>query len=335
MSRTDQDGSSAPTASAVERALVVLGPLVALAGLAALLLAIADVGPRWLDQVGAVTVATAYSAMLAIRTGGRPLVFGLLALAVGAATLRLDYEGLRAGSALLTAVVAAVLAVMITVPAVSVWATIRELLIAYVVAAVGGLAVLGFRPEVSLVRFDYTSQGLALLLILALVFRLGAGLHGLGRRGLLAVFGGLLLLAASAAYAELFRRYGPDGFLEQVFDGVRRVHDAAGAFPRPIQVLIGIPALVWGTHMRAFRRQGWWVCAFGVAATASVAGLLIDPAVNLTEAGLILAYSLGLGWVAGVILIRIDRLFTGPRGRRAQRVEVPLRPEPRRHQPLL
>ena len=51
-----------------------------------------------------------------------------------------------------------------------------------------------------------------------------------------------------------------------------------GAVPRPMQVLVGIPALVWGCHMRARRRQGWWVCAFGIAATSSVAGILVNPA---------------------------------------------------------
>ena len=44
-------------------------------------------------------------------------------------------------------------------------------------------------------------------------------------------------------------------------------------------VALGVPALVWGTHMRARRRQGWWVCAFGVGATAPIAQLLVDPQV--------------------------------------------------------
>src|SRR3954452_12070226 len=35
-----------------------------------------------------------------------------------------------------------------------------------------------------------------------------------------------------------------------------------GAFPRPIEAVLGVPALAWGCHMRARRRQGWWLCAF-------------------------------------------------------------------------
>ena len=102
----------------------------------------------------------------------------------------------------------------------------------------------------------------------------------------------------------------------------------------PIQVLVGIPALVWGTHMRARRRQGWWVCAFGTAATVSVAGILVNPATGWLEAGLIIVYSLLPGLVLGYLLIRVDLLFTGPRGRRARREEeaTAIRPEPARLQ---
>ena len=50
--------------------------------------------------------------------------------------------------------------------------------------------------------------------------------------------------------------------------------------------MLGVPALAWGVHMRARRRQGWWVCAFGVAATVPVANSLVNPAITLTESGL-------------------------------------------------
>ena len=53
--------------------------------------------------------------------------------------------------------------------------------------------------------------------------------------------------------------------------------------------------------MRARRRQGWWVCAFGVGATAPIAQALIDPAVTRQESALALGYALVVGLVLGVL----------------------------------
>ena len=115
-------------------------------------------------------------------------------------------------------------------------------------------------------RFEYVTLGLALVGAFLVVYRLGAGLHGLGRRGVVIVVVGGVLLAVTLLYAELLRRYGTPGPGRGA--ARRRVgwsRDHLGAFPRPIETVLGIPALAWGCHMRARRRQGWWVCAFGVA----------------------------------------------------------------------
>jgi hypothetical protein len=79
------------------------------------------------------------------------------------------------------------------------------------------------------------------------------------------------------------------------------------------------------------------VCAFGAAGTASVAVSLLDPTVPLAEAGLSLLYSAVLGLALGYLVIRVDTFLTGPRGRRARRLEEASahRPEPGRMQPLL
>ena len=97
-------------------------------------------------------------------------------------------------------------------------------------------------------------------------------------------------------------------------------------------MLLGIPALVWGTHVRARRRQGWWVCAFGVAATVPIASGLMAPDSSYVEAGLRVAYSLVLGLLLGYLVIRVDLALTGPKGRRGRRAEEagPHRPEPSR-----
>ncbi len=319
------------------RWLFTAGAVAVLVGLAAVVAAVLEIGPSWLDQVSAVVLSTALTVALAARTGGRPVVFGALALGLGVAAVLTDSPSLRGGAAVLTAVSAGVLGVMATVPAVRFRGAVRETLVALVIAALGGLAVIGFRPVVSLERFDYLTLALAFLLAIALVYRLGAGLHGLGRRGLVVLLVGSSSLAVTLVYAELLRSYGSQGVIDQIYDSVRWFRRSAGAVPRPIQVLVGVPALVWGTHMRARRRQGWWVCAFGTAATVSVAGILVNPGTGWLEAGLIIVYSLLPGLLLGYVLIRVDLLFTGPRGRRARREEEAsaIRPEPARLQPLL
>ena len=102
---------------------------------------------------------------------------------------------------------------------------------------------------------------------------------------MIAVLVGGVLLALTLAYAELLRRYGSPGVVDGLLDGVHWSRDHLGAFPRPIEAVLGVPALAWGCHMRARRRQGWWVCAFGVAATAPVAQALLDPRIGLLESG--------------------------------------------------
>jgi hypothetical protein len=302
--------------------------VVVLAGLGALVAAMLPAGPSWLSGAGAVAVASAYTWALAARIGGRPMVFGGLALALGIAVLLLDLDALRTGAAVLTCVVAAVLGVVATVPAKTYLRAAREATIAVLIAAVGGLATVGFEPVITLVRFEYATLGLALLGAFGVVYRLGAGLHGLGRRGALVVLIGTALLALTLVYAEMVR---------SLLDGVGWSRENVGAFPRPIESILGVPALVWGCHMRARRRQGWWVCAFGVGATASVAQALLNPRVSPLESGLSAVYGLVVGLVTGFVVIRVDLAFTGPRGGRARRAEeaAAVRPEPSRTQPLL
>lgn len=312
-------------------ALLVLG------GVAALTARIADVGPGWLCAAGSVAVVTAYSWALAARTGGRPVVVGTLALALGLGVVISDNDSLRTGAAVLTCVVAAVLAVMATVPAVRFVHAIREVVIAVLVAGVGALAVVGFEPVVTVARFEYVTLGLSLAAAFAVVYRLGAGLHGLGRRGVLIVLVGSVVLAVTLAYAELLRRYGTPGLVDGLLDAVAWSRDNLGAFPRPLETVLGVPALAWGTHMRARRRQGWWVCAFGVAATTPVANALVNPAVSLEEAALSVAYGVVVGLLIGFVVIRLDLALTGSSGQRGRRAEeaAALRPEPPRTRPLL
>lgn len=306
--------------------------VIVLVGLALLVVAMVPVGPAALPGIGSVMVASAYAWALAARTGGRPVVFGTLALLVGALVLVTDVDALRTGAAVMTCALSGVLAVMATVPAVRFVHAARECLIAVVIAGVGALATVGFEPSITLVRFEYVTLAIAMLGAFGVVYRLGAGLHGLGRRGVITVLVGTLLLAVTLAYAELLRRYGSPGLVSSLLDVVRWSREHLGAFPRPIESLLGIPALAWGVHMRARRRQGWWVCAFGSAATAPVANSLMNPSITLLESTLSAFYGLLVGLAIGFVVIRVDLALTGPRGRRARRLEeaAAVRPEPRR-----
>jgi hypothetical protein len=321
---------------------VTLWLAVLLGGLAALGVGAAPHPPSYVGEAGGVAVAVAFTAGLVSRTGGRTFVYGGLALVLGVAAIVADEPMLRTGFALMTCVVSAVFAVMVTVPAVTVVQSVREATVAMLVGLVGAAAVVGLEPTLSLDRFAYATLAASLAVCLLLVFRLGAGLHGLGRRGLLAVLIGSVILAVTLAYAEVLRRYGAPELVDTLLDGRRWALDHLHGAPRPVQALLGVPAIVWGTHMRARRRQGWWVCAFGVAAAAQVTHTFLDPGLTLAEAGLTTAYSLVLGAVVGILVIRLDLLLTGggqsrARGRRARTEDTgsSLRPEPGRTQPLL
>jgi hypothetical protein len=327
-----------------------------LCGLGTLSIVVAIIGfhETLFAGIGAVAITTAYSYGLAARTGGRTVIAGLLGLVLGVAVFVVDADQMRAGAAVMMAVLSAVFAVMGTTPAVTFVKAARECLVATVVAVLGSLAAIGYAPVVTVNRFQYAALALALIGIFLLVYRLGAGLHGLGRRGLATVAGGAVLLLATLLYAEAIRRYGTPGLIGTLRDGVVSLRDHLGGYPRPIEALLGIPALAWGTHMRARRRQGWWVCAFGVAATAPMASTFVNPEVSILEGVLSICYSVVVGLIIGYVVVRADLFLTGgyarpgrgpaasgqavaPGRRAARQAEeaAAVRPEPRRTQALL
>ncbi len=287
------------------------------------------------DQVaaaGSIAVVTSFSWLLATRTAGRALIAATLTLALGVASVMIGGRILPTGAAVMTCAVGGVYAVMATVPAITWWKSMREVLVATGITFVTALAAMGFGPTVSAERFDFASLLVALALAFSIVYRLGAGLHGLGRRGLILVTLGIGVLVLTLVYAELLRRYGSQGVVSSVLDFADWTTARIGAFPRPLVVFLGIPALAWGTHVRARRRQGWWVCAFGVAATVPMAAALVSPDSSYLEAALRAGYSLVLGLLVGYLVIRVDLALTGARGSRGRRAEEagPHRPEPTR-----
>jgi len=293
--------------------------------------------PSYLGEVGALAVGGALALGLVARTGGRVLPYAVVAVLLGALVVGTDEAMLRTGAAVLTCVVGAVLAVMVTVPAATWLRGVWEACLAMTVGVVAAVGVAGLEPTINLLRFEYASLAGAFALCFLVVYRLGAGWHGLGHRGLVVVVLGGAVLVLSLAYAEVLHRYGTPGLVDTLLEGRTWALEHLGGAPRPVQALLGVPALVWGTHLRARRRQGWWVCAFGVAATAPISHTLLDPRLTVSEVALTTAYSLLLGVVVGGILIRLDLLLTGSRGRRARADDTTtvLRPEPSRTRPLL
>lgn len=329
-------GSSRPKlVPAALRALWLLGVL---AGFVAVLTPYAPYAvPGPVPSAGAVLVTTLFSVGLAARTGGRPFVTGALALTLSGAAVLTATPVLLAAATVATAVVAAILAVMSTKPAAGMARVTGEVLVATAVAVVGAFAARAYGAQVSLERTEYLVLGLALLGALVLVYRLGAGWHGLGRRGLLMILTGLVLLAVVLAYTEALAHWGSPELIEALGTSEQATRELLGGVPRPVEVLLGFPALAWGISTRARRRQGWWVCSFGAAGLAAVTVGLLDLGLGLAEAGASLGYSLLLGLLLGYVLIRADLFLTGARGRRARRLEEAAahRPEPGRLQPLL
>ena len=143
-------------------------------------------------------------------------------------------------------------------------------------ATAGAVGVAGFRVDLDPVRFGYTVLGLSMAAAVVLVHRLGGGLRGLGRSGLV-LFGAVLaLLVVALAYTAALTHWGSPQLRLEIDSTRTWLRDHLGGVPQPIEVLLGIPALVWGVTMRDRRRQGWWVCAFGATATATATTRLIQ-----------------------------------------------------------
>jgi hypothetical protein len=296
--------------------------------------------PDLVAQIAGGTLSTTLALGLAVRTGGRPIWAMVLTAAVATTAFVTGWEPLLDGAAVGTGVLAATLGVMATVPAATFGRAIREAVVATAIGWVGALGVVAYghraRIDVDLVRFGYAVLGLSLVGAIALVYRLGAGLHGLGRRGYVVAGGAVLMLAIALAYSEAIAQWGSRDLVGTIDDVRDSLKDTLHAVPHPIMALLGYPALVWGVFMRARRRQGWWVCAFGVAVTSPSATRLVAQELSTTSVVLGAVYSLVVGVAIGHLVIRVEQSLTGTHGRRARRDEEAEahRPEPRRFEPL-
>ncbi len=323
---------------------VLLWLLAWLAGTAAAATAVVFVEdvPTWVAGWGGGAVAWLHSVALAHRAGGRTRLWGALALIAVVGALVTEEAWALSGLSVLTAVVSGVAAVLLTRPAATALGILFEFGLALVVSVAGALAVAGLNAPVQTERYTLVVLCLALAIAIALVWQLGAGLHGMGRRGLAIVVGGAVLLAGLLVYSQILQTYGSQAIVDRVDESVRWLKDNLEGVPRPAEALIGFPALVWGIGTRASRRQGWWMCAFGVLGTATVASSLAAQRLDPEYAALSASYSVLIGVVLGLLVRRIDMIVTGRRergraaGRRVLRTgEIAvLRPEPGRTWPL-
>lgn len=321
------------------RFAVVVWVLCWLLATVAALTALVDVGVDVPDRVapaGSAVLVVLFMTALSHRCGGRVYLWAGLTLVASVAWFVWDTSWLTAAMAVVGAVSSGVLAVLLTRPAPSWFAAIREALVAAVVAGTGAVGVAGFEADVLTQRYNLAVHLLSLLLTIALVWGLGAGLYGLGRRGLAMIIGGALLVVIVLAYGAVLRTYGSDTVTDAVSGAVDWTRDTFGGVPRPTEVLVGFPALVWGVSTRSTRRQGWWMCAFGVIGTGTITTSLVSPEAVTDYVALSMVYSVVLGVLLGLVVRRVDRLLTGGSGRRARRQDPDgqIRPEPPRTAPL-
>jgi len=308
-----------------------------LVGTAASLTAVVAVpeAPDGTARAGAALLTVVFAIGLTHRCGGRLWLWTSIAGVVAGLGWRLEEQWTRSAASVLVAILAAVLAVMATRPARGVLKALGEYALALVIAATGAVAVAGYDAPVASGRYNLVVLGLSLMTAIGLVWQLGAGLHGLGRRGLVLILAGAILVSGVLVYTRILGEYGSASLLDSVQSFTAAVRDRIGGVPRPVEVLIGFPALIWGVGTRASRRQGWWMCAFGVLGTATVTTSLAAPLVDPEYALWSTVYSAVLGGVLGLLLRRADVVFTS-RGRRANRepVDAFVRPEPARTRSL-
>jgi len=292
--------------------------------------------PDALPVAGAVVLTTLLAVALAVRTGGHAVLAGGLALLLGAGAALSGVPQVQAAAAVTTAVLGAVLGVLVTVPSARLSGVARECGLAVLVGLAAAFGVRGYGAQLDVRRTGYLVLGLSLLGALAVAGRLAVPRSGPARTGVLVLVGGLAVLAVVLAYGQALDRWGPPTLVDAARRGVDEVHDLAGAVPRPTVFLVGVPALAWGTWTRARHRRGWWGTAVGAVGLGTVSTMLVGRTA-VPEALLATAYSLAVGLLLGVLAIRADRAVTAVRGRRARGIErtAPYRSEPARTRALL
>lgn len=288
--------------------------------------------PSWLWRPSAALLLVVFSMMLTHRVGGHMRVWVSLTAVVALAALLTDVNLLLVTAAGATAVFGALIAVMFTLPAPTVRASLREYGISLLLAVSGTAGVAAWNAPAHIDIYSAVALAASVAVGLAIMSSLGAGLHGLTRRYLWILVGVAGVAVLLFVYGGVVRLYGSPGLKELLDDSIVWMRQHIGGVPRPFEVLIGFPAIILGTSLRSRYREGWWVCVFAVLGTAVITTSLIDPGAYPSYFALSTLYSALLGVPFGLLLRRI---VMSPRSARAARaVEPPSRVEPGRFSPL-
>lgn len=288
--------------------------------------------PAWIERPAAAILMLIFALGLTHRGGGRMRIWIPIVTVLAISALVLQTNVLIAAAAAVTAVLAAVLAVMNTRPAESVQGAIVEYGIALASALSGTLAVAAWNAPVNYQRFNLVVISAALALAIVLVWNLGAGLHGLGRQGLLIPVGGALFLLVVLTYSSFVRTHGSQTVIDAIGQVVISLRQNFGGVPRPVEVFIGFPALILGVSIRSKHREGWWVLVFAVIGTAVVTTSLVTPGALPSYIALSTLYSGILGLVVGLVARHFVMRKRSSRASRA--IESVVRVEPPRSAPL-
>ncbi|GAA3537146.1 hypothetical protein AFL01nite_11820 [Aeromicrobium flavum] len=294
---------------------------------------IADVNaPSWLWRPSAAALLVAFSLILTHRVGGYMRIWVSLAIVLAALAVVTEVNGLLAAAAGATAVLSAVTSVVFTRPADSLLEVLREYVVMLSLALSGAAGVAAWNATVEVRPFGLMVMAVSVTLAVAIVWRLGSGLHGLGRNQLKILIVVAVLAVGLFYYGSFVRTAGSPALKNLLDDTIVWLRQNIGGVPRPYEFLIGFPALVVGTSMRSRYREGWWVCVFAVVGTVIVANSLIDPRAYPSYFALSTLYSAIIGLVLGLV---VRAVFFRPRGGRAARaVQQSRRSEPKRLAPL-
>ncbi len=304
--------------------LLMLGVLIAwvIGTLAAGTSVVAIDIPWDIERAGAGLLLIVFSVGLTHRVGGHMRIWASLAAVLSIAAVASEANVLLAAAAAVCAVLAAVWAIVITRPAVTVPEAVREYVLAIVVALSGTVAVAAWNAPVDYQRFNLVVLTVALGLAITVVWNLGAGLHGLGRQNLLILAGVAALLLLVLAYSSFVRTHGSQMITDTISDLVIWMRQSFGGVPRPVEVFIGFPALIVGVSMRSRNREGWWILVFAVIGTGVLSTSLVSPGAFPSYIGLSTLYSSILGLVVGLVA---RRWAVRDRSSRAARVVEPER----------
>ncbi|MFT4189691.1 MAG: hypothetical protein QM621_14080 [Aeromicrobium sp.] len=283
--------------------------------------------PSWLYRPSAALLTVTLTIGLVHRAGGRMRIWVTMVALVCAGAVLTDWAGLVAVAAALTGVVGAVSAVVFTRPAYRLRAALREYAVCVGVAVSGAVGVAAWNAQVNVVVFVVMVVGVSMVVVIGLTWKLGQGIHGLGRNHLAMLAGVAAVLLLLVVYSYVLRSYGSVSLVNMIDSSIYWARSTIGGVPRPVQALVGFPALVVGVRVRSQRREGWWVLVFAALATSSVTTGLVSPLAYPTYMGLSMVYSAIVGFGVGWLLSRFVMAPTSARSARAiqpvRRVEPP------------